>query len=73
MIIKSHTDIFNKDNHEFFLQLISSFYFFKQQKHLFNNIRMSEKFSNILIYASLCHVYHMTKAVQVVEGTHCGL
>ena len=33
---------------------------------------MSQNFSNILVHASLQHVYHMTEAVQAVEGTYCG-
>ena len=33
--------------------------------------RVSPKFCNILIYASLQHIYHLTKAVQAMEGTHC--
>ena len=35
------------------------------------NIRMSQKFCNILVCASLWHVYHVTKAVQAMEGTLC--
>ena len=34
--------------------------------------RGSQKFCNILVYASLQCLYHMTAAVQAVESTHCG-
>ena len=33
---------------------------------------MSQKFFNILLCASLQHVYQMTKAVQAMEGAYCG-
>ena len=33
---------------------------------------LSQKFSNILVHVSLWHVYHMTEAVQAVEGTCSG-
>ena len=32
---------------------------------------MSQKFCNILVDASLQHIYHVTEEVQVVEYTHC--
>ena len=40
-------------------------------KKLKINTRMCKKFCNILLPASLQHVYHMTKAVQAVEITDC--
>ena len=33
--------------------------------------KMSQKFSNILILASL-YIYHKTEAVQAMESTYCG-
>ena len=43
----------------------------EHQRHaLYNEYTwMSEKFCNIFVCASLWHVYHMTKAVQVMLGT----
>ena len=35
-------------------------------------IRMSQKFYYILVYATLQHVYPMTKAVQAMACTFCG-
>ena len=34
---------------------------------------LSQNFCNILVVpVSLWHVYHMTKAVQAMDGTYCG-
>ena len=33
---------------------------------------VSQKFCNILVHASLQHLYPMTEAVEAVEGTICG-
>ena len=33
---------------------------------------VSQRFFNILLYSSLKSAYHVTLAVQVMEGTHCG-
>ena len=42
---------------------------FQKFKPIFT--RVSQKFGNILLHASLRHVYHMTKVVQAVVGTCC--
>ena len=33
---------------------------------------MSQMFCNILVSASLHHVYPVTEAIQAVKGTRCG-
>ncbi len=38
---------------------------------IYINTKTNQKFSSILLHASLWHVYHMTKAVQAVIGTQC--
>ena len=33
-------------------------------------MRVSQKFCNILVHASLWHVYHVTEAIQTIEDTN---
>ena len=40
--------------------------------YIFTHIRVSQKFCNILVYACLLHLYHITEAVQAMEGTDYG-
>ena len=39
---------------------------------MFQPMRKSKKFCNILVHVGLWYIYPMTKAVQAMEGTHCG-
>ena len=43
----------------------------KESSHGNSNTKVSQKFCNILVYASLQCIYHVTKAVLAVEGTLC--
>ena len=36
------------------------------------NTGVSQKFWNILVFISLWHIYHVTEAVNVMVGIHCG-
>ena len=37
------------------------------------DIKISQKFYNNLIHASIWHIDHIAEAVQAVEGNHCGI
>ena len=56
---------------DFFLQL-SLIYVAQFHLHFLTFIWLSEKFCNILVGASLRHVYQVNKVVPTVEVTSCG-
>ena len=42
------------------------------KKMLLEDTKASQKFCNILVCASLWHIYRGIEVVQAMEGSHCG-